>query len=51
MPNKSLKPRKSILIQLYSGKDKIINGNNHTNVQLVLQGWNYNSTRKTAAKL
>ena len=51
MPNKSSKPRKSILIQLYSGKDKIINGNNHTNVQLVLQGWNYNSTRKTAEKL
>jgi len=51
MPNKSSKPRKSILIQLYSGKDKIIDGDNHTNVQLVLQGWNYNSTRKTAEKL
>tara|TARA_B100001248_G_C27183075_1_gene363292 strand:- start:145 stop:681 length:537 start_codon:yes stop_codon:yes gene_type:complete len=51
MPNKSLKPRKTILIQLYSGKDKIISDVNHTNVQLVLQGWNYNSTRKTAERL
>ena len=51
MPNISQKPRKTILIQLYSGKDKIIGGSNHTNVQLVLQGWNYNSTRKTAEKL
>ena len=51
MPNISQKPRKTILIQLYSGKDKIIGGGNHTNVQLVLQGWNYNSTRKTAGKL
>ena len=51
MPNISQKPRKTILIQLYSGKDKIIGGGNHTNVQLVLKGWNYNSTRKTAEKL
>jgi len=51
MPNKSDKPRKTILIQLYSGKDKIIKGNQHTNVQLVLKGWNYNSTRKTAENI
>ena len=51
MPNISQKPRKTILIQLYSGKDKIRGGGNHTNVQLVLRGWNYNSTRKTAEKL
>lgn len=51
IPNKSLKPRKTVLIQLYSGRDKVIEGDNHTNVQLVLQGWNYNSTRKTAEKL
>ena len=48
MPNRSNKPRKTILVQLYSGKDKVIKGNRHTNVQLVLRGWNYNSTRKTA---
>ena len=51
MPNKSDKPRKTILIQLYSGKDKIIKDNQHTNVQLVLKGWNYNSTRKTVENL
>ncbi len=51
MPNKSDKSRKTILIQLYSGKDKIIKENQHTNVQLVLKGWNYNSTRKTAERI
>ena len=51
MPNFSNKPRKTILIQLYSGKDKIKKGNTHTNVQLVLKGWNYSSTRQTADKI
>jgi hypothetical protein len=45
MPNLSDKPRKTILIQLYSGRDKIIDGNKHTNVQLVLRGRNYYATR------
>mgnify|MGYP000064109308 FL=1 len=45
MPNLSDKPRKTILIQLYSGRDKIIEGNKHTNVQLVLRGRNYYATR------
>ena len=51
MPNKSKRPRKTILIQLYSGKDKVVDGINHTNVQIVLKGWNYNATRETAQKL
>lgn len=51
MPNRSKRPRKTILIQFYSGRDKIINGINHTNVQIVLKGWNYNATRRTAEKL
>ena len=36
MPNTSDHSRKTILIQLYSGKDTIVDGNQHTNVQLVL---------------
>ena len=51
MPNRSKKPRKTVLIQLYSGRDKIIDDTKHTNVQLVLKGWNYNSTRKTAGNI
>ena len=51
MPNRSKRPRKTVLIQLYSGRDKIIDNTKHTNVQLVLKGWNYNSTRKTAGNI
>ena len=48
MPNISDQSRKSILIQLYSGNDKIMDGNQHSNVQLVLRGFNYHATRHTA---
>ena len=51
MPNKSERPRKTILIQLFSGRDKVVDGINHTNVQIVLKGWNYNATREKAEKL
>ena len=47
MANNSSKSRKTILVQLYSGKDKIIKGNMHTNAQLVLRGFNYSSTRNS----
>ena len=47
MANTSLDPRKTILVQLYSGKDKIIKGNTHTNAQLVLRGFNYYSKRNS----
>ena len=50
LPNQDLKPRKTILVQLYSGKDKIIR-NNHTNVEIVLRGWNHFATRESAGKL
>ena len=51
MINKSSKPRKTILVQLYSGNDEIIDGNSHTNVQLVLRGWNSSATREGAGNL
>ena len=50
-PNLSDKPRKTILIQLYSGKDKVIDNNQHTNVQLVLRGWNYHATRNSVSTI
>ena len=51
MPNISDHSRKTILIQLYSGKDTIVDGNQHTNVQLVLRGWNYNATRESIGNI
>ena len=45
MQNLSEKPRKTVLVQLYSGSDKVIDGNRHTNVQLVLRGINHYATR------
>lgn len=51
MPNLSDKPRKTILIQLYSGKDKVTENNQHTNVQLVLRGWNYHATRNSVSAI
>jgi ectoine hydroxylase-related dioxygenase (phytanoyl-CoA dioxygenase family) len=42
--NRSNYPRKTILIQLYSGNDKI-EESSHTNLQLTLRGWNYHATR------
>ncbi|MEE3188542.1 MAG: phytanoyl-CoA dioxygenase family protein, partial [Candidatus Neomarinimicrobiota bacterium] len=51
MPNTSDHPRKTILIQLYSGKDSIVDENQHTNVQLVLRGWNYQATRESTGNI
>ncbi len=51
MPNKSQSPRKTILIQLYSGNDKILSESKHTNIQLVLRGWNYNATRESVGSI
>ena len=47
MANSSSRSRKTILVQLYSGKDKIIKGNTHANAQLALRGFNYSSTRNS----
>ena len=51
LPNLSSKPRKTILIQVYSGTDKIISENKHTNIQLVLRGFNYSATRKSVESI
>ena len=51
LPNLSSKPRKTILIQVYSGTDEIISENKHTNIQLVLRGFNYSATRKSVESI
>jgi phytanoyl-CoA hydroxylase len=48
MPNISNKTRKTVLIQLYSGKDKVEDGNSHPDERLILRGWNYRATRERA---
>mgnify|MGYP001364082809 FL=1 len=47
MQNVSKRPRKTVLVQLYSGSDRVIDGNRHTNVQLVLRGINHFATRSS----
>ena len=47
MPNISKRPRKTVLVQLYSGADRVVDGNRHTNVQLVLRGINHYATRNS----
>ena len=42
--NKSENSRKTVLIQFYSGKDKI-EYYTHKNVHLALRGWNHYATR------
>ena len=45
LQNVSKRPRKTVLVQLYSGTDRVVEGNRHTNVQLVLRGVNHFATR------
>ena len=51
MPNFSNKPRKTILFQFYSGNDRVIDNNQHTNVQLVLRGRNQYASRNSVGNL
>lgn len=51
MPNRSPRTRKTVLVQLYSGSDRVAEGNQHPDEKLVLQGWNDYATRETANRL
>jgi ectoine hydroxylase-related dioxygenase (phytanoyl-CoA dioxygenase family) len=48
MPNRSDKIRKTVLVQLHRGDDRIEDGNLHPNERLTLQGWNSQITRSVA---
>ena len=48
--NESENSRKTVLIQLYSGKDKV-EDSTHTNVQLTLRGWNHYATRSGVSEI
>jgi phytanoyl-CoA hydroxylase len=47
-PNTSQQTRKTVLVQLYAGDDRVEEGNMHTDERLVLQGWNHHATRRVA---
>jgi phytanoyl-CoA hydroxylase len=49
LPNRSAKTRKTVLVQLHSGKDKVEDGAPaHPNERLVIRGWNYDASRDRA---
>jgi ectoine hydroxylase-related dioxygenase (phytanoyl-CoA dioxygenase family) len=50
MPNRSSKTRKTVLVQMYAGHDRIEDGNQHPDERLTLKGWNRHSTRERAGR-
>ena len=47
-PNRSPHIRKTVLVQMHGGEDRIEAGITHPNEQLVLSGWNHHMTRSRA---
>ena len=47
MPNRSSETRKTVLVQMHRGDDKVEDGVPHPNERLVLQGFNRYATRET----
>jgi ectoine hydroxylase-related dioxygenase (phytanoyl-CoA dioxygenase family) len=45
MPNRSNKVRKTVLVQMHRGDDRIEDGNGHPNSRLALAGWNHHAKR------
>jgi phytanoyl-CoA hydroxylase len=52
LPNRSENVRKTVLVQMYSGSDRILENKqvNHINQQLMLSGWNHHMNRSLAEK-
>jgi len=48
MPNRSPETRKTVLVQMYAGDDRVEEGNLHPDERLVLAGWNHHATRSRA---
>jgi ectoine hydroxylase-related dioxygenase (phytanoyl-CoA dioxygenase family) len=48
MPNRSSETRKTVLVQMHAGNDRVEEGNAHPNERLVLSGWNHFATRNLA---
>jgi phytanoyl-CoA hydroxylase len=50
MPNRSSKSRKTVLVQMYSGSDRMEDGVSHPDERLTLRGWNHYMTRNRAVR-
>ncbi len=48
MPNRSDATRKTVLVQMYGGHDRVEAGNRHPDERMVLSGWNHAMSRKLA---
>jgi ectoine hydroxylase-related dioxygenase (phytanoyl-CoA dioxygenase family) len=48
MPNRSSEVRKTVLVQMHAGDDRVEEGNTHPNERLTLSGWNSYATRASA---
>lgn len=48
MPNRSTRPRKTVLVQVHAGDDEAVHNPHHPYERLVLRGWNYRMTREIA---
>lgn len=48
MPNRSPKTRKTVLVQMYAGNDRVEDGITHPDEKLVLAGWNHHASRNRA---
>jgi ectoine hydroxylase-related dioxygenase (phytanoyl-CoA dioxygenase family) len=47
MPNRSSEIRKTVLVQVHSGEDRVEDMVQHPNEMLVLSGWNHHATRNS----
>jgi hypothetical protein len=50
-PNRSERPRKTVLVQLHAGDDEEETPGRHPNARLVLRGWNHRATRSGANRV
>jgi len=50
-PNRSSLPRKTVLVQLHPGSDRVVSGNHHTNVKIALRGMNHHSSRHVMGRI
>ncbi|MBA3726016.1 MAG: phytanoyl-CoA dioxygenase family protein [Armatimonadetes bacterium] len=50
MPNRSSETRKTVLVQMYAGDDRVEEGNSHPNERLVLSGWNHFAMRDVTGR-
>lgn len=48
LPNRSDETRKTVLVQLHAGDDRVEEGNEHPNERLVLSGWSHHASRGSA---